>query len=546
MSIQPRLHVYLLFLLISLAVGSCGNEETKHDLPDTDSSTLVDANTGLDKQNYMRLQFGSFLAVPGGGVPITNRQDLVNSMQHLSNTDSSLVIYFHGGVIPLKRAFRDPLQTGLDARFREASGFPYYILYGGGPGELIWTYLFNRHADEPELAEEELSPLDTALEKAFKRKSFLYLLLQLSRKFGGGSAFALNSYNPVADTNNLETLLRLELSRQDSTQPFRQGVAANQFFQDNFESQLLKDSIFQDLARKDAQEGESLSPVDFAGSNAIKRLFDIPRILKGISSRIRAKRTHGFVMTLTEEVIIQSKGWFLTTIRNLARSGWDQQKADTKDAFKTDPERYGGRALLEELLLLDQQNRQAGRSRKIFLVGSSTGAIMICHLLETAAEPRYRQLRFNLIFSVPSCTVVQAAKAFKKAAAQIESIHLFALSDQNEAHATPALFIYPGSILYLVSALCEHEPNAYHDEILLGMQKFYEDEFIQNPSLSSAERTALGEIRSRLRVSQRRSPLIAWSNEENENSNLVNKAKKHGGVIRDSEVQQSIVYLLRQ
>ena len=554
---------YITLMILIFLFPYCNNDNVKKTEPSSlsdsipsstdsgDSESSLNNKYNLDKLNYMRLLYGRFLDSGTYTVPATTRNDLTQTIDSLNNTGNNLVIYFHGGLIPLKSAYKDPKRTGLDKTFRNAGYFPYYILYGANPYE-IWSNRrrgltkMDEDANFADITTDPPSPLDSAFDHSYTYKSYVYLLIQLNRKFNPKPGFAKNSYKKIEDTLNLLDILEKEVAQSQATKssfvptsPDKRQLAA-------LKKELYNDTTFRALARQDALMDPDFISTKGDPDEFVKWLFNIDDLLPDIKKRFDSGRSHGPIMTITEEAICNSPARFLKKIRALARDGWEQQKKDVDTPFTNDSNLYGGIALLDELLRLDNLQKKKGTLKKIYLIGSSTGAIFLCNFLIRSSEAKYRQLHYNVIFSVPSCTFRLFDSALKKAGENIKSLHLFTLSDSTDQHPVGGLLkkVYPGSVLFLVSGVCEEKENPYHDMPLLGLQKFYINNFANNKSLTKPEASAIKAVMDRLKMVNGKSKYVAWSNEDSPNPYLKNCAKGHKEVIRDKDVQQSIHYIL--
>jgi hypothetical protein len=370
-------------------------------------------------------------------------------------------------------------------------------------------------------------------------------LIQLNRKYypGADQEAFLDSTFYIKDTSDLETILKNELARQNKMNLSRNKFLDNKKLQKEFETAMYNDPYFQDLAMKDLSEEQRISAKNLNPVNYAKLIYDIGKITVSIAKRIIKHRHHDGVMTLTEEIVLNSSNIYLKVIKTIAQQGWGQLKDDVELPFKDNGNKYGGTALLDELVKWDSINRSQGKPKKIYLIGSSTGAVMICNLLKVSDKEKYEHLAFNIIFSVPACSFRLFAEALDKSEKRIQSFHMFALSDRDEKVAGWPV-PYPGTILYFVSGICEYKDDKFHDEPIVGMQKFYTKDFIDNASLTNQQKKDILRVSRFLDLVNNRSEKVAWSNEECLDPNLKNTAVRHTGVIRNPAVQNSIYYIL--
>jgi hypothetical protein len=136
--------------------------------------------------------------------------------------------------------------------------------------------------------------------------------------------------------------------------------------------------------------GESPDP----GSRGLATALAIAKygvaIAAAVVGRYRQQRDHGLLTTIVEEV---ARTLYADSI---GATVWTLIKADTQRAFGGDPQRHGGTAFVAHL-------RQWSRpGRRITLVGHSTGAIYIGHLLEHADKVLAADRKFEVVFLAPA------------------------------------------------------------------------------------------------------------------------------------------------
>jgi hypothetical protein len=191
-----------------------------------------------------------------------------------------------------------------------------------------------------------------------------------------------------------------------------------------------------------------------------------------VVDRFTRRRDHGFYRTVVEEVLREFYA------ANAGQLAWEGMKKETVDAFGPDPALYGGTAFLEGLENLSAEGKLPIR---IILVGHSAGSIYICRLLQEAQRRLPSSIGFDVIFIAPACTFKLLKQTIDVAGNRIGRLRVFGMADQREqANALiPALpFLYPASLLYLVSGILEDES----DTPLVGMQRFYGGDPYDSPS----------------------------------------------------------------
>jgi pimeloyl-ACP methyl ester carboxylesterase len=143
---------------------------------------------------------------------------------------------------------------------------------------------------------------------------------------------------------------------------------------------------------------------------------------------------------------------------------WDEMKQDAQDAFTTEG---AGTDALNRFI---KHIKKGGRRVNYHLVGHSTGAVLIAHLLQTLRRTSAKFTTCSLM--APACTVDLYQKAYlpvlqKKTRLRLGNMKIYNLKDELELDDNVAK-IYRKSLLYLVSKAFER----VDDKPLLGMEIF--------------------------------------------------------------------------
>jgi hypothetical protein len=221
-------------------------------------------------------------------------------------------------------------------------------------------------------------------------------------------------------------------------------------------------------------------------------LFGLPtRIVKGavvivyrIIKRFAKRRDHGVYVTIIEEILREFY------VANAGQLIWNLMKADTEDAFAADARVFGGTRLLDRLA----ERLAADPSRKVILVGHSTGAVYICSLLKIAVSRLPAGTQVDVLFLAPANTFNLLEKTLAVANSRIRNIRIFGMQDtvERDDHMVPV--VYPASLLYFVSGVCEKGQSGDEgDTPIVGLQRFYEPrEPYQNNAAVQAVTAFLG------------------------------------------------------
>jgi pimeloyl-ACP methyl ester carboxylesterase len=309
-------------------------------------------------------------------------------------------------------------------------------------------------------------------------------------------------------------------------------------------------SQFSELAsRKFSKEGQTRGLVELY---LVARY--ITKVLRGILLRYGAGRDHGLYATCVEELIRA----FTVVGTELNEWGkalqWNRMKKDTRDAFGADANLYGGTALLARLQAAIAKGFQLNR---VTLVGHSTGAIYIAHWLENSSQYLPRDLKQDVVFLAPAITYDQFAETLRQHASLIGNFRMFAMTDELERDdqvwgEDEALkrakdwrrFIYPSSLLYLVSGLLESSlssENTWLDEpdmALVGMERF----FANSVTYPDSNFASIKEVREWLRT---KSGSLVWSTITGQPAGFNSNSIDHGAFDDDGPTLESLGHIVR-
>ncbi len=427
----------------------------------------------LPKTNYLSLKNGRF--------NLTSRADLDQLFRSLPERPGRdhLVVYFHGGLV----------DQGAGIATAERL-LQYYDDVNAHFVFFVW---------ESGL----LEVLDHNLREIFRERIFQQLLTRVIQ-------FAKAKLEQPVATRGLRLELPDELEIQDE---LRQPVNGSEPFavlnpaalppdeqlrpteEEQFRETLEADSIIQDEAQ--AIANALRAPEEIAGETDRTRgagtrvsthtlmspevleelqseapdlesrgIITTARIVKGavsvlarVVSRYTQRRDHGMYATVVEELL---REFYLA---NAGKLIWSLMKQDTADAFGNDSQQHGGTAFLDSL----KAHFAGGHRPRITLIGHSTGAIYICHLLRHADAVLPPDVAFDVVFLAPAATFRLFAETIRTYGRRVASLRVFGMLDDVERADRLVPLVYPHSLLYFVSGVLEDEP----DTPLIGMQRYY-------------------------------------------------------------------------
>ena len=184
-------------------------------------------------------------------------------------------------------------------------------------------------------------------------------------------------------------------------------------------------------------------------------------IRKEKEARERVGKNGDWIDRITEG-LIRRQGTFL----------WQEMKQDTYEAFAS---RGAGTDALNQFFKLFKKFK---KNKKVHLLGHSSGAIAIAHLLHTLR--RYRLQIETCALLAPACSVDLYHSHYLpvlqgKTSLKIKDMTIYNLKDELERDA-PVAEIYRKSLLYLISNALEQRQDPLFSESqpipLLGMEVF--------------------------------------------------------------------------
>jgi hypothetical protein len=256
------------------------------------------------------------------------------------------------------------------------------------------------------------------------------------------------------------------------------------------------------------------------------------KVLVAIIRRRRDGRWHGLYATAVEEVL---REFYLA---NVGAVIWAAMKTETRDTFVAGARPRGGERFLTAL----GRELDAGAQPRFTLVGHSTGAVFIINLLRTidvarlsgdGGLPEAFQAE-NVVFLAPACTFDDFAEVVERREHLWRRFVMFTMTDQAERADRVFSFIYPHSLLYLVSGLFERDAGGKSEgaKPLVGLQRWCRGE--------QTAPAALPIVRALLRADDELA--IVWSPTDGAPgpSGLTSGATSHGAFDNDAQVKDSL------
>jgi hypothetical protein len=241
-----------------------------------------------------------------------------------------------------------------------------------------------------------------------------------------------------------------------------------------------------------------------------------------IIRRLNTHHDHGLYTTTIEELLIS------LCVGKAASSIWDEMKTYIDDAFAAKHD-AGGTAFLDKLAEAWRKNPNL----RVTLIGHSAGSIYVQRLIEELDRrfPDSPDWKLEVLYMAPAISFARMYAGLESFRRRVRAFRVFALTKTAERKYWEVRFIYKGSLLYIVSGLCEADPDS--DKPILGMQRYWSCE---PPYLGVDILTITDYIGSARAV---------WSpTTKNANPGYQCSATVHGGFPLDSKMRGSARYIL--
>jgi hypothetical protein len=314
--------------------------------------------------------------------------------------------------------------------------------------------------------------------------------------------------------------------------------------------------------RRNLGTAESLDALPFDIGGAVQAAWAIAKaavpVVINCVKRFASKRDHGATCTIVEEVL---RALYLA---NTGSSIWEEMKRETEYAFCPDSAKYGGTAVIEELCAQLKQKP----ATPVTLVGHSTGAIYIGNFLRHVDSALRAQgditTMFDIILLAPASTMDFFASNY---ASRVRGIRIFQMNDATEQQdhlmskdvgpddRSILGKVYPRSLLYLVSGVCEYfegeggsGPHAFDgdDMPILGMDRFY----AQSAIFTRGDYPSVGQARVQFAVAPPTAPAkyvrVLSPTPPTSDDGYRSTAEKHGNFPGDGPTMNSIRVCFKQ
>lgn len=437
----------------------------------------------------IRLDPSHDIDLRGGKFDGTTLAQLEMAFQQFgASTSNHLCIFFHGGLV----SRQDGLSTvqALSGAFEATGAYPFFFIWNSDLLTEIVELLHSR-AKESDFVE---AANRAALEGARRIAS-------------------------VLQDADLSKIVRDQFRRgpmpldslEKFTRRFDLAWARQQGAQLPISPQELKQFAQWALALKPSADRR----VRFTAARLKASKNPLGRIIE----RFNSGHDHGLYTTVIEELFIA-----LGISDLVGKQVWGQMKGDIDAAFGSDPF-AGGSSFLEQLDAAWIQRPDL----RVTLIGHSAGSIYVQRFVEALDErfAAYPERRIEVIFLASAVSFERVHQGLAVLKRRVSGIRLFALSDKREGGYWEVPFVYNKSLLYIVSSLCEADPEA--DRPLVGMQRYW----------SHARPYNVPYINDIIQFVQATATVWAPS-EKNAPAGFQSNAKRHGDLPTESMTEASV------
>jgi hypothetical protein len=454
---------------------------------------------------------------------LTTPSDIDNIAAYIATQKKPIALHFHGGLV-------DEAHGMLTA---EALS-PVYEAAGCQPLTIIWETGF-------------LETVSRNIGSIYKTELFqelVKIVLKRAAKRLGLEVGARGSGKELSDAEIKEGMLEIS--------PF-ENVAVDREFMSRGGPALERPSRQDEQAVRDEIEEDIQE--DLTDNDKIANLLEVPAEVEPLEPAVRwhiqstpegtrgvpiwllkpvavatykilvrywNKRQHGFYPTVIEEILRE------LYIASAGRWIWSAMKNTAKDMFRPNAglanlDLHVGLYLIQELATL---------GLPINLIGHSAGSIAICELLSAATRANIKLPIRNIIFLAPAATSELFFNELVSRPERFERFRMITMRDDYETKDILVPYVYPRSLLYLVSGIMEEQT----DLPICGMQRFIS-------GVEPFDDSNLVAIKTFLHKDDR---LVLSKTPDTAAPGFRSSALNHGGFNEDPLTRESVQTILRE
>ncbi|GLQ98660.1 hypothetical protein GCM10007863_30800 [Dyella mobilis] len=371
----------------------------------------------------------------GGTFKETTPKDLKHAFANLMETGSvHLCVFFHGGLVDRAQGLKTA--TTLMQPYADSGTYPFFFIWNSGPWD-VFKEIIEGCASDPVFVAAVNQGVFTVANK---------MAMTVDRQY-----FPKKSLKPIPEGTPPMPLGELAEFAKPYDRVWSKQVGAQLSVS---HQELNEFSDFLATQRASARKAK-------ASNLNWKKTQRADLLLWKIIQRFNSHHDHGLYTTVFEETFMAAG------LGKFTKKIWDQMKVDVDKAFRDDP-KAGGTAFIQQL----KEAWAANPKLKVTLLGHSAGGIYVQRFIEAldAALGASRQQVEVITFAsaISFERTMQGLDALKR---RVSALRAFALTDAAESGYWEIKGVYDKSLLYIVSSLCEGDPD--EDRPLVGMRRYW-------------------------------------------------------------------------
>lgn len=380
-----------------------------------------------------------------------------------TNGAKHIAIYFHGGLVNES--------AGLNAARNIA---PHIIAANCAPVCFVWEtgLLETFHENISKIRE---MPLFNILLKLLLRKISEKIGLGIVIGRGSGSGLSpeqidleLQKPYPFAEIDkHTENAGSRDGASIESLEALDRAGQLENRLKMEFEKEIRRDiQLMQELSSHVQDISDPEKKADSrAGTVLVGLIPSIAKVAYKCIKRFISKRDHGFMPTVVEELLRQFYiseigAWIWKGMKDKSAALWESNEG------LNGLHRHAGRYFLDQLT----QYISRFPETEVSLIGHSAGSIAICNLLNSSCNQADLVTFKHIIFLAPACRTELFEEHLLKQPDRFQSLRIFTMSDENECKDALVPYIYPRSLLYLISGVLEDRGKSF-DAPILGLER---------------------------------------------------------------------------
>ena len=495
----------------------------------------------LSRNNYINVgKEGSFLS---GNDPIFNStpQEIDQLFKELKdNNKTKIVLYFHGGLVPAK--------DGMDT----AKRIVHYVEKNTDAHPICFIW-------ETGLYKTVMHNLSIVEKSEFFKKLMVKVIKIAGKKLG------IEAIDGIGNSKGVETMKEAEIQNElDKEEPFQNyhvNVSSKSAsvidaetvkteielearllpeIEAELEEEIESDDEFKRIAAEEKSDEETklMNPLYQEAEitegkgiiSSAKLITASVKITYNVIKRHIQKRDHDFYPTVIEEILRE------VYVSNIGNWLWGSMKKKAADMWK--PSNFTGdyqnwHVGSYFVKKIEEYQKEIGKPLTIDLVGHSAGSIVICELFKIVKSEKSNLKFRNIMFFAPACRCDLFDQAILSSQERFSSFRIFTMKDDLEKQDHLVKFLYPRSLLYLISGILEEE----RDACILGLQRHI-----------TGNLPYLGDLFTRIKTFLADDGKIVYSkSDDTALSGFKTGSLSHGGFDDDKETTlDSMVYIINQ